>query len=415
MNKLLRYKLRVRIAKKDAVDRLSDIISGYLTNGSDSAFTESLRSHFSGFSFVRNDEDLAEIKKLVTDAWATKKEVTEDQMRSFSNTAAMKATNMMYLKDYSDRGTQKVKVVAVIDSHTTEICRQMNGRIIEVGAALQDVQDQKDIVMSADFWTANNHYVGQSKIPAKVPPYHYGCRSRVIPYVEPADPRKKLRDRLENYDLTESDLPGILSLAQQSSWKPGKLATHYKKHADELSDKSIESYNRRVYELIRDAGRNVAIATSIRSNKPYMALYVWRAINNTDRAEFVVVDMDNGDIITAYSKPELDIENEIKNNSVKYIEFNGGATVMKESKPIPKYDYIKHYSWLPEFMEDWDTWKMDIPLSVYDRQRMDIASLSPADLEIVKKVDSYVLAATVPDWDPLLIKFQEWLIDNKVE
>lgn len=83
-------------------------------------------------------------------------------------------------------GVSSYKVVAVMDSKTSQICRSMNGRIISA----KHLQNQADNIVSAKdigskkaaaIWR-NEPFLGKD-LPKNfgLPPYHFRCRTEVVP------------------------------------------------------------------------------------------------------------------------------------------------------------------------------------------------------------------------------------------
>lgn len=101
-----------------------------------------------------------------------------------------RSRNFGLISGYQDVGVKQLRVLAVIDSRTSPICREMNGKIIPVARAA----DQRDAMMAAESpediktispWLAVKDIAGLStaKIMDKgmiMPPFHFNCRSTVV-------------------------------------------------------------------------------------------------------------------------------------------------------------------------------------------------------------------------------------------
>lgn len=85
-------------------------------------------------------------------------------------------------------GAQHYKVMAIMDSKTSHICRSMNGRIIpaeHLERQADNIVGSKNIAdkKAAAVW-AKEPYLGRSdKMPSNfgLPPYHFRCRTEVVP------------------------------------------------------------------------------------------------------------------------------------------------------------------------------------------------------------------------------------------
>ena len=86
----------------------------------------------------------------------------------------------------------------------------MHGRIFELptpNSQLSTLNSQ--LVLPSSFWTDNHHFsqTPTAQMRPFLPPYHYNCRTRVVPYVEPADPYDAALDRYHNLaKLREADV-----------------------------------------------------------------------------------------------------------------------------------------------------------------------------------------------------------------
>lgn len=94
--------------------------------------------------------------------------------------------NVSVVNEGAKNGVKHYKVVARIDSRTSECCRSMNGRIIpasHIEAQSQNIQNAKSIAekKAAAAWRNGAFY---GKILPKdfgLPPYHFRCRTEIVP------------------------------------------------------------------------------------------------------------------------------------------------------------------------------------------------------------------------------------------
>lgn len=124
--------------------------------------------------------------------------------------------------------------------------------------------------------------------------------------------------------------------------------------------------------------------------------------------------MTNGNIQTAYCKNPLLLEKDLSEIAIKSIVFKKGGTVKKETRELDRKKYlITHYSWLPEYISDWDTWMADIPDSIVSRQQILPSDLSPIERSLVASIDAELLSIDV-HFDPVVTNFIEWLRTNRI-
>ncbi len=126
--------------------------------------------------------------------WETVASVHVSRARSFGSFAT-----------YKEAGVERYEVVAMMDERTTPICQAMNGRVLEVQAALDNLEEVEgaetleEVKRVAPLMRLQNGQPvlpgGQrvtSKTPSKKlmslgvhgPPYHYRCRTTLVPVFE---------------------------------------------------------------------------------------------------------------------------------------------------------------------------------------------------------------------------------------
>ena len=109
-----------------------------------------------------------------------------------------KIQNMGHVSGYETAGVQYVKIVAVIDSKTTPVCRAMNNKVFKVA----DFRKQYDkIIRAAEKHDLKAYKAAQpmvngkamkgeisdediKKLGIKLPPYHFRCRTTHVAYFE---------------------------------------------------------------------------------------------------------------------------------------------------------------------------------------------------------------------------------------
>ncbi|MDR1451474.1 MAG: hypothetical protein LBI57_03970 [Helicobacteraceae bacterium] len=111
--------------------------------------------------------------------------------KTLSHTLSRQCANIAAARRYVVSGAPFVKVVARIDAKTSAICLSMNGRIIPI----DHIKRQLDAIGNADTIGAQIRAadLGRSaailgELPANIgiPPYHFNCRTDVVPYYSSA-------------------------------------------------------------------------------------------------------------------------------------------------------------------------------------------------------------------------------------
>lgn len=151
---------------KDFSDRLKDII--------ESAFRgEVARSELAG---RLKDEFASELKQSVK------------YFEGVSDHIISQNQNISTVNQARKYGVKYYKVVAVMDSRTSAICRSMNGRLIpaeHIERQCDNIMNAKDMASkkAAATW-AKEPYNGRSdKMDSNfgMPPYHFKCRTEIVP------------------------------------------------------------------------------------------------------------------------------------------------------------------------------------------------------------------------------------------
>lgn len=282
-----------------------------------------------------------------------------DQIDSYANTISARAVTHERIIEYQKRGTQYVQVLAYLDDRTTEICRSMHGRIFEIGPAHQSINTQGQLVQPNSFWQGNHNFSNSATTDFSqpwLPPYHYNCRTVVVPYIEPSEPYEAAMARHENMlSLHEKDIQAILNYAATLEFEKESLMKHFNKHKEELEVSSPHQMIKRIKDLLNDPLKQMGLAISNRNNS--LNLYVWnpkvRKINNRDKHDFAVFGLDKKRLITFHLKAMEDIINNLDPDK------HGKVTMLTKqyvSKGVTMVDYIdvKQYEYILDYFEDDD-------------------------------------------------------------
>ncbi len=126
----------------------------------------------------------------------------------FAENAMTRTKSIASVEAYEKHNIETAQIVAIMDERTTDICQELNGRIIsvkkmiEVKNKLLDVQTdgkssdevRAEFETIVPFWKDAEDIKGESteKIQEEhsgigLPPYHWRCRTEVIAYIEEFD------------------------------------------------------------------------------------------------------------------------------------------------------------------------------------------------------------------------------------
>lgn len=151
---------------KDFTDRLKDII--------ESAF--------------RGEVARSELAERLKDEFASELKQSVRYFEGVSDHIISQNQNISTVNQARKYGVKYYKVVAVMDSRTSAICRSMNGRLIpaeHIERQCDNIMNAKDMASkkAAATW-AKAPYNGRSdKMDSNfgMPPYHFRCRTEIVP------------------------------------------------------------------------------------------------------------------------------------------------------------------------------------------------------------------------------------------
>lgn len=297
---------------------------------------------------------------LITSTYPRKQDLRPDQIESYANTTSARAASAERLSEYAGRGVQMVKVVAYLDEVTTDICRMMHGRIFELGPAAQIQDGQGPLVHPASFWQGNENF-SQTPTPDMepwLPPYHYNCRTRIIPYIEPAEPYDAAMDRYNNLlKFREQDIQSLISQAASLQYaSPKLLQDHFEKHGDRLNLSSQSEYKALLKKLLKNPLKQMGLAVSARDRS--LNLYLWdpnvRTVNNKAMHDFAVFSLDKKCLKTLHPKPmDLIMQNLDPKVHGKVMMLTDQFTA-KGAKMIVEYE-VKCYEYILDYFAEDDS------------------------------------------------------------
>ncbi len=254
-----------------------------------------------------------------------------------------------------------VKVVAYIDEATTDICRMMNGRIFELGPASQSLQSQDPLVHSESFWKGNSHFsqTPTSDMTPWLPPYHYNCRTRLVPYIEPSDPFDAELDRYHNLvKLQDRHIEAIVSrLMSYDFASRDKLFTHLAKHKDALGVSTQVECMAKVSALLRNPLKQMGLAISARDRT--LNLYVWdprvKVLGGVQKHDFAVFSLDKKCLKTFHPKEIKHIMNNLNSKDHGKVMMLTGQKISKGVTMAVGEHCVRCYEYIIDYFEDDDS------------------------------------------------------------
>ncbi|MDP3115074.1 MAG: hypothetical protein Q8M98_09935 [Candidatus Cloacimonadaceae bacterium] len=434
LKQILRFRNLQKIAKAANIDRLNRLLLRLLHGDqlSDQSISAELEKFFGAeHSLNQNSAEYAEILALARRAYAPAKKLPEHQQLSLAETLYQKSLNLFHLREYADRGTGAVQVRAIIDSRTTPQCQQMNGRIFRIPALQKEIPNQHDLVRSEDWWQNAGHFKGVStgEIIPSLPPYHYNCRTRIVPYLydkeyqgfdrlpqdHPVYPTV-LKDRLQNYELEPKHLPEIIAKAQSGTWKKGELENHFAKHKNHFSTpfSSANNYAAAAFALL-DAPTTIFC---LRDEGNQLILYAMQPAPKSKSGAwyFAVFDLQEAVIKSYFKNKAKDIKAILDGNSeYKHFVFAHITKTLKLEELMKQEDIDQALAELEELFtidmyedavriiknKDDDDLQVYAPSITSDRCDtlhilIQADMLSPDELKRIKTVDDYILEHPVP-------------------
>lgn len=151
---------------KDFSDRLKDII--------ESAF--------------RGEVARSELAERLKEEFASELKQSVKYFEGVSDHIISQNQNISTVNQARKYGVEYYKVVAVMDSRTSAICRSMNGRLIpaeHIERQCDNIMNAKDMASkkAAAVWAKAPYYGRSDKMDSNfgMPPYHFKCRTEIVP------------------------------------------------------------------------------------------------------------------------------------------------------------------------------------------------------------------------------------------
>ncbi len=204
---------------------------------------------------------------------------TQTKARQIIDTTANMVRNAAKVKKEFEVGTKFLRWDATNDRLTCKACRSLDGRIIKVEEAynqLLDILRNPQNLPSVRPIITKPFEGKTSDLPVKFPPLHPHCRCRVkahrerrtLPFIVRKPPIKvdsKLQSSLEKFveNLTPQELQNRYNALLGAKWyrtlkqweNRKNYERHFKKHAGKLGIKSLQEYMELPFKILRKPDR----------------------------------------------------------------------------------------------------------------------------------------------------------------
>lgn len=223
-----------------------------------------------------------------------------------------KIQNMGHVSGYETAGVQYVKIVAVLDSKTTPVCRAMNNKVFKVA----DFRKQYDkIIHAAEKHDLKAYKAAQpmvngkamkgeisdediKRLGIKLPPYHFRCRTTHVAYFEgerelkqPGKDDTKSRARNENTgtgtpsNMTNPEKAEYLNYLSDKFTTLGKNKAIFNRGFDslELFKPEFENYER-AFMGTNNSGQFYVSALNFKTKDPNGIVVTWNPLRDLTNA-----------------------------------------------------------------------------------------------------------------------------------
>ncbi|MEP0004573.1 MAG: ADP-ribosyltransferase domain-containing protein [Balneola sp.] len=158
-----------------------------------------------GTKIIKEGLNRADAGKLFENEFAKKYEAYSWRYwQGFANHAVTRSREFGNTERYVRAGIEYLQVKAIVDRRTTEICRHMHNRVIQVSKAVE-LRDQLIAAETPEEVKEIAPWMKPDKMAAKpskglptgmsLPPYHFNCRSRTIKASSSAIEEQKLYEK----------------------------------------------------------------------------------------------------------------------------------------------------------------------------------------------------------------------------
>jgi hypothetical protein len=234
---------------------------------------------------------------------------------------------------------QSVQIVAYLDDRTSEICRQMHGRIFPI-EGYTDSQMQNQLTPPAEQMHASfgKH---TSEIGTMLPPYHFNCRTTFIPYSSPKNLQDEVKNTLYNNEqIDRKQAVELLKQAAMAKWSNSRRMRYHAQHHGGDMGLSMSGYNNLAIDNIKKAGRDIVLAIDGSSlNLQMWSLRYDHTSKEIDKYLVSIVDLSNGNLVTCFIRDLPGIEKRLS-QALRNSKIAKGSTIMKTEKKTYEYGII---------------------------------------------------------------------------
>ena len=314
--KMIAQKLNKRlIFSFDTVDKeaLSSMRKGFYWMGVE--YNEALQTKLKDLIEKTFKGEIAndEIGAVLRDEFGAIIGANESYFKGVAEHISLQSQNISRVMQGKKYGVKYYKVVAVMDSRTSEICRSMHGRIIPAS----HLENQAQKILSAKnmsqkknaaIWQSKAYNGRSDKMSANfgLPPYHFRCRTEVVPvWIEEEEVDgvmiRNSSPLSDNEVIKHIDKMGVERVVSTKRWE------HItNRHSDVSKNDIIKAMN-----SITEVGKNESIQNR----------------TNTFSSNGIFMVFEGDKLITAY-RP-----NEQKKKSYEYFK----NSILKENKEVIKW------------------------------------------------------------------------------
>jgi SPP1 gp7 family putative phage head morphogenesis protein len=375
-------------------------------NGLSDADQRRLYAEAGGDGFARICDDIladdpgiaAMYKEMMKDWKVSDKSALNpyDQFKFSSQTAWFRSVTKDNLSQMQAAGVQSVQIVAYLDDRTSEICRQMHGRIFPI-EGYTDSQMQNQLTPPAEQMHAS-YGKPTSEIGTMLPPYHYNCRTTFVPFSSPDNLQDEVKNTLYNNEqIDRKQAEELLKQAAMAKWSnSARMRDHAQRHGREELGLSMSGYNNLMMDNIKKAGRDLIFVIDGSSQN----LQLWssrysRTSAGDDYYLLSLVDVSNGNLITCFELKEKKLDKMLQ-KALRSSKVYKGSSIMKSDEKVFEWgdvpeDIGKAISIYRDFFFSMLYEQIEVQLDMQNRYGLHLAEmqglLSDEQLETITELD----------------------------
>ncbi len=193
---------------------------------------------------------------------------------------ATKGREIGRVTGYERAGITRVQVRAHLDDRTTQICRDMHGRVIEVSALRKQADGYIEAANRGDkpaierIWTMHGANADLSQVPTSAlkgtasPPYHYRCRTITVAWFGATTEMGRLEQAItDREEISADQVAFIREVAGKAAWMDEKNERrHWGDHGSDLPVRKMADFETSARAVIADPKARIRL--SMRTPKP---------------------------------------------------------------------------------------------------------------------------------------------------